>query len=112
MYGEPVKSCTIRAATATRYEITTVEGLERDGVLDRQGFDEEHSLQCRLCARDDAHRPLDPNPDPSDDGDPRGDLGQICRCTGYATIVSSIRWAAEHPAPDVAYGRRPRPRHR
>src|ERR1700750_3497361 len=34
MDGEPAKSCTVLAATAERYEITTVEGLERDGVLD------------------------------------------------------------------------------
>src|SRR5215207_4696487 len=51
MDGEPVKSCTVLAATATRYEITTVEGLERDGVLDsvQQGFHEAHGLQCGFC---------------------------------------------------------------
>jgi len=51
MDGEPVKSCTVLAATAERYEITTVEGLERDGVLDpvQQGFHEEHGLQCGFC---------------------------------------------------------------
>ena len=40
MDGEPVKSCTVLAATAERYEIRTVEGLELDGVLDpvQQGF--------------------------------------------------------------------------
>src|SRR3954451_21832375 len=48
MDGEPVKSCTVLAATAERYEITTVEGLEREGVLDpvQEGFREEHGLQC------------------------------------------------------------------
>src|SRR4051794_28213038 len=50
MDGEPAKSCTVLAATATRYEITTVEGLEHDGVLDpvQQGFHEEHGLPVRL----------------------------------------------------------------
>src|ERR1043165_5522595 len=48
MDGEPAKSCTVLAATATNYEITTVEGLERDGELDpvQQGFHAEHGLQC------------------------------------------------------------------
>ena len=51
MDGEPAKSCTVLAATAANYEITTVEGLERDGVLDpvQQGFHEEHGLQCGFC---------------------------------------------------------------
>ena len=51
MDGEPVKSCTVLAATAAGHEIRTVEGLERDGVLDpvQQGFMEEHGLQCGFC---------------------------------------------------------------
>jgi aerobic carbon-monoxide dehydrogenase small subunit len=101
MDGEPVKSCTLLAATATRYEITTVEGLERDGVLDpvQQGFHEEHGLQCGFCTPGmmlTARALLDRNPDPSDEEIRTAISGQICRCTGYATIVRSIRWAAEH----------------
>jgi carbon-monoxide dehydrogenase small subunit len=45
---------------------------------------------------------LDRNPNPTDDEIRTAISGQICRCTGYATIVRSIRWAAEHgdgPAP-------------
>src|SRR5919205_2274611 len=51
MDGEPVKSCTVLAATASSYEITTVEGLARDGVLDpvQLGFHHEHGLQCGFC---------------------------------------------------------------
>ena len=51
MDGEPAKSCTVLAATAENYEITTVEGLERDGVLDpvQVGFHVEHGLQCGFC---------------------------------------------------------------
>ena len=100
--GEPVKSCTVLAATATRYEITTVEGLERDGVLDpvQQGFHEEHGLQCGFCTPGmmlTARALLDRNPNPTDEEIRTAISGQICRCTGYATIVRSIRWAAEHP---------------
>jgi aerobic carbon-monoxide dehydrogenase small subunit len=102
MDGEPVKSCTILAATAASYEITTVEGMERDGVLDpvQQGFHEEHGLQCGFCTSAmmlTARALLNRNPDPTDQEIREAISGQICRCTGYATIVRSIRWAAEHP---------------
>ena len=51
MDGEPVKSCTMLAASAEGHEILTVEGLEVDGVLDpvQQGFVEMHGLQCGFC---------------------------------------------------------------
>jgi carbon-monoxide dehydrogenase small subunit len=103
MDGEPVKSCTLLTATAAGHEITTVEGLERDGVLDpvQQGFHEEHGLQCGFCTPGmmlTARALLDRNPDPTDDEIRTAISGQICRCTGYATIVRSIRWAAEHDA--------------
>jgi carbon-monoxide dehydrogenase small subunit len=101
MDGEPAKSCTVLAATATSYEITTVEGLERDGVLDpvQQGFHEEHGLQCGFCTPGmmlTARALLNRNPNPTDEEIRTAISGQICRCTGYATIVRSIRWAAEH----------------
>ena len=106
MDGEPVKSCTVLAATAERYEVTTVEGLEVDGVLDpvQQGFMEEHGLQCGFCTPGmllTARALLDRNPDPSTDEIREAISGQICRCTGYATIVRSIRWAAEHSTQEV-----------
>jgi carbon-monoxide dehydrogenase small subunit len=101
MDGEPVKSCTVLAATAAGHEIRTVEGLELDGVLDpvQQGFTEEHGLQCGFCTAGmmlTARALLDRNPDPSDQEIREAISGQICRCTGYATIVRSIRWAADH----------------
>ena len=99
--GEPVKSCTLLAATAAGHQIRTVEGLEVDGVLDpvQQGFSEMHGLQCGFCTPGmmlTARALLDRNPDPSDEQIREAISGQICRCTGYATIVRSIRWAAEH----------------
>jgi aerobic carbon-monoxide dehydrogenase small subunit len=107
MDGEPAKSCTVLAATATSYEITTVEGLERDGVLDpvQQGFHEEHGLQCGFCTPGmmlTARALLNRNPNPTDDEIRVAIAGQICHCTGYATIVRSIRWAAEHGGGDDA----------
>jgi aerobic carbon-monoxide dehydrogenase small subunit len=106
MDGEPVKSCTVLAATADGHEITTVEGLEKDGVLDpvQEGFRAEHGLQCGFCTPGmmlTARALLDRNPDPSEEEIREAISGQICRCTGYATIVRSVRWAAEHATEEV-----------
>ena len=103
--GEPVKSCTQLAAMTSGHEVRTVEGLATGATLDpvQQGFMEEHGLQCGFCTPGmmlTARALLDRDPDP-DEGTIREAIsGQICRCTGYATIVRSIRWAAEHPAAD------------
>jgi carbon-monoxide dehydrogenase small subunit len=106
MDGEPVKSCTVLAATAAGHEIRTVEGLALDGVLDpvQQGFTEEHGLQCGFCTSGmmlTARALLDRNPDPTDEEIREAISGQICRCTGYATIVRSIRWAAQHATDEM-----------
>jgi aerobic carbon-monoxide dehydrogenase small subunit len=99
MDGEPVKSCTVLAAMADGREIRTVEGLETDGELDpiQQGFMENHGLQCGFCTPGmmmTGRALLDKNPDPTDHEIREAISGQICRCTGYATIVRSIKWAA------------------
>lgn len=106
MDGEPVKSCTVLAATADGHEISTVEGLEKDGELDpvQKGFRAEHGLQCGFCTPGmmlTARALLDRNPDPSEEEIREAISGQICRCTGYATIVRSVRWAAEHANEEV-----------
>jgi carbon-monoxide dehydrogenase small subunit len=105
MDGEPVKSCTVLAASAAGHDIRTVEGLEQDGVLDpvQQGFIEEHGLQCGFCTPGmmlTARALLDRNPNPTEDEIREAISGQICRCTGYLNIVKAVQWAAEHtPAP-------------
>ncbi|HWI73972.1 MAG TPA: (2Fe-2S)-binding protein [Baekduia sp.] len=99
--GRPVKSCTMLAATAEGHEITTVEGLEQDGVLDpiQQGFIEKHGLQCGFCTPGmllTARALLDENPNPTDHEIREAISGQICRCTGYTNIVKAVRWAADN----------------
>ena len=106
MDGEPVKSCTVLAASAAGHAIRTVEGLERDGVLDpvQEGFTRQHGLQCGFCTPGmlmTARALLDRDPDPSEDEIREAISGQICRCTGYTTIVRSVRWAAEHTHREV-----------
>jgi aerobic carbon-monoxide dehydrogenase small subunit len=107
MDGEPVKSCTVLAATAAGHQIRTVEGLEVDGVLDpvQEGFSEMHGLQCGFCTPGmmlTARALLDANPDPTEAEIREAISGQICRCTGYSTIVRSVRWAAEHSGQEVS----------
>ncbi|MDA8314688.1 MAG: (2Fe-2S)-binding protein [Actinomycetota bacterium] len=101
--GEPVKSCTVLAAMAGGHEVRTVEGLERDGELDpvQQGFMQCHGLQCGFCTPGmmmTARALLDRNPAPSEEEIREAISGQICRCTGYATIVRSVQWAAAYEA--------------
>ncbi|HEY5843706.1 MAG TPA: (2Fe-2S)-binding protein [Mycobacterium sp.] len=101
--GEPVKSCTMLTAMASGHDVRTVEGLEVDGVLDpvQEGFMQCHGLQCGFCTPGmmiTARALLDRNPDPGEDEIREAISGQICRCTGYTTIVRSIQWAARHSA--------------
>jgi aerobic carbon-monoxide dehydrogenase small subunit len=98
--GRAVKSCTILAAQANGAEITTVEGLAREGVLHpvQEGFREKHGLQCGYCTPGmimTAVSLLETNPNPTEEEIRHGLEGNLCRCTGYINIVESIRWAAE-----------------
>ena len=103
MDGRPLKSCTALAVMCDGHDIRTVEGLARNGQLDpvQQGFHEMHALQCGFCTPGmmlTIRALLDENPDPTEQEIRTAISGQICRCTGYATIVRSIRWAAERDA--------------
>jgi carbon-monoxide dehydrogenase small subunit len=110
MGSEPVKSCTVLTATASQYPIRTVEGLERAGQLDpvQEAFSEEHGLQCGFCTPGmmiTARTLLDRRGggSPITDQEIREAIsGQICRCTGYATIVRAIRRAAGYSTEEVA----------
>jgi aerobic carbon-monoxide dehydrogenase small subunit len=97
--GVPVKSCTVFAVQADGREITTVEGLMRDGELHpvQAAFKEEHGLQCGFCT------PammlvgaalLERNPDPTEEEIRAAISGNLCRCTGYMNIVKAIKSAA------------------
>ena len=98
---EPVKTCTVLAAMAGGHAVRTVEDLEQDGVLDpvQEGFMRCHGLQCGFCTPGmlmTTRALLDRDPDPSEETIREAISGQICRCTGYTTIVRSIQWAAAH----------------
>jgi carbon-monoxide dehydrogenase small subunit len=94
-----VKSCTMFAVMADGHEITTIEGLERAGVLHplQQAFWDQHGLQCGYCTPGmmlTAYALLQHEPDPSDTRIREALAGNLCRCTGYQNIVKAVRQAA------------------
>jgi len=97
--GESVKSCTMLALQADGAEVTTIEGLARNGELHpvQAAFREHHGLQCGFCTPGMVMSAVDllkKNPTP-DEGEIREWLeGNICRCTGYHNIVKAIQAAA------------------
>ena len=101
MNGKSVKSCTVFAVQAHGAEIITIEGLAgADGSLHplQEAFREHHGLQCGFCTPGmitRAYRLLQENPNPSEAEIRHGIAGNLCRCTGYQTIVRAIRAAAE-----------------
>ena len=99
MDGQAVKSCTIFAVQATGSQITTIEGLAKNGDLHpvQEGFWEHHGLQCGFCTPGmivASAQLLDRNANPSRDEIRHGLEGNLCRCTGYQHIVESVEYAA------------------
>jgi aerobic carbon-monoxide dehydrogenase small subunit len=97
--GEAVKSCTVLAVQADGCEVTTIEGLARDGEFHplQQTFWEHHGLQCGFCTPGmimAAADLLDRNPNPSEEDVRHGLEGNLCRCTGYHNIVKAVMAAS------------------
>jgi carbon-monoxide dehydrogenase small subunit len=98
--GRAVKSCTMLALQAEGREVTTIEGMARDGELHpiQQAFVEHHGLQCGFCTPGmilTAADLLSQDLDPEDEEIRRSLRGNYCRCTGYQTVVDSVRAAAK-----------------
>ncbi len=99
MDGKSVKSCSILAVQSDGAEITTIEGLAKDGQLHpvQEGFWECHGLQCGFCTPGmimAACGLLKENPNPTEDQIRHGLEGNLCRCTGYQHIIDSVLYAA------------------
>jgi len=97
--GKAVKCCTMFAVQANGADITTIEGMAKDGQLHpiQEGFWEEHGLQCGFCTPGMimlAEQLLERNPNPTEQEIRRGLAGNLCRCTGYHNIVKAIQYAA------------------
>ena len=99
MNGSTVKSCTCLAAQADGAEITTIEGLGKNGELHpvQEAFWNNHGLQCGFCTAGmiiSVTELLERNPHPSAQEVRDGLEGNICRCTGYHNIVKAALAAA------------------
>jgi carbon-monoxide dehydrogenase small subunit len=97
--GQAVKSCTMFAVQADGSNLTTIEGLARNGDLHpvQEGFWERHGLQCGYCTPGmimAGAQLLDRNANPSRDEIRHGLEGNLCRCTGYQHIVEAMEYAA------------------
>ena len=97
--GVPVKSCTVLAVQADRREVSTVEGLEKNGTLHpiQEGFLQEHGLQCGFCTPGmlmTGCALLAKNKNPEEGEIRQAISGNLCRCTGYVNIVKAVKHAA------------------
>ena len=98
--GQAVKSCTMLAVQADGSEVTTLEGLARNGELHpvQEGFWECHGLQCGFCTPGMIMcvvQLLERNASPSRDEIRHALDGNLCRCTGYLHIIDAAEYAAK-----------------
>ena len=98
--GESVKSCLLFALEANGAEVITIEGLSSGQILHplQEAFWREYGLQCGFCTPGlimAAYDLLQRNPKPTDPEIRRGLTGNLCRCTGYQTILVAVKAAAE-----------------
>ncbi len=99
MNGEVVNSCMVLAVECDGAEILTVEGLSRNGILApiQQVFLEHSAVQCGFCTPGmliSAYGLLKQNPKPNEAEIREALVGNLCRCTGYASIIEAVRAAA------------------
>jgi aerobic carbon-monoxide dehydrogenase small subunit len=97
--GRLVDSCLILAVEADGGEIETIEGISRNGRLHplQKAFAEMGAAQCGFCTPGmlmAAKYLLDHNPSPTTEQVSQAVAGNLCRCTGYGTIVDAILSAA------------------
>ena len=97
--GEVINSCLVPVCQIQGAQITTVEGLARDGRLDplQQAFLEFGGAQCGICTPGmliAARALLDANAHPTRDEIKDAIAGNLCRCTGYVKIIDAIEQAA------------------
>ncbi len=98
--GKLITACLMLAPEADGSEITTIEGMARNGDLHpvQQSFIEAGGVQCGFCTPGmimAAKALLDGNPRPTLEDVRLGLAGNLCRCTGYAKIYEAVLAAAE-----------------
>ena len=98
--GKVVKSCLHFAVQADGREVTTIEGLAKDGQLNpvQEAFVKNYAFQCGYCTPGmviTSHALLQRNPNPSDEEIRKALAGNLCMCTGYVQIVDAVKDAAK-----------------
>jgi aerobic carbon-monoxide dehydrogenase small subunit len=98
--GRAVRSCLMLAVQAADSEVTTVEGLAPDGTLGplQQALADSHSFQCGFCTPGfvmQATAFLSAHPDAGEREIREALSGNICRCTGYQSIIDGVLLAAQ-----------------
>jgi carbon-monoxide dehydrogenase small subunit len=98
--GRAVRSCLMLAVQAAGHEVTTIEGLASDGGLGtlQQAMWDSHSFQCGFCTPGfvmQATAFLADHPDAGEQQLREALSGNICRCTGYQSIVEGVLLAAD-----------------
>ncbi|MEX1195063.1 MAG: (2Fe-2S)-binding protein [Dehalococcoidia bacterium] len=101
--GRLITSCLMLAPQAAGREITTIEGLQKNGSLDpvQQAFIDAGGLQCGFCIPGmvmAARHLLDHNREPSLTEIREALAGNLCRCTGYTKIYEAVQLATERMA--------------
>lgn len=96
--GNSVKSCTTLASQVNGRELTTIEGLAKDGNLHpiQKSFQNNHALQCGFCTPGlvmSSVDLLDKKHNPSEEEIREWFEGHICRCTGYKNIIKAVQEA-------------------
>lgn len=95
-----VNSCMVLAPQVEGTEVLTVEGLSQSGELDRlqQAFIDNHAIQCGFCTPGmlmSAKALLMNNPNPTTEQIKEAISGNLCRCTGYMSIIKAIEEVRE-----------------
>lgn len=98
--GVNVNSCMMLIGEVADREVTTIEGLCREGVLDpvQRAFAEKAAVQCGYCTPGmimSVKGLLNRNPDPTRDEIKEALAGNLCRCTGYEQIFEAVEYAVE-----------------
>jgi len=97
--GVTVKSCLLLAAQANNSELKTIEGVALNGKLHpiQEAFLEHQALQCGYCTPGmilSSLFLLQRNPNPNEEEIKKGIEGNLCRCTGYLSIVKAVKAAS------------------
>ncbi len=98
--GKVVKSCLHFAVQADGREVTTIEGLAKDGELNpvQDAFVKNYAFQCGYCTPGmvmTSQALLQRNPNPSEEEIRKALAGNLCMCTGYVQIVDAVKEAAK-----------------